>query len=325
MADNETDLLLAFRELAPMLDKWGSQVDSLLIERALGDIGDAVKIAPSYRRKDEKSFIFKSLYRKKQYNNPLLDIEDKVATRIVVLKSTDIKLVEDRIKNSEFWDFKVSKEIHREIEDKPQLFDYQSFHMIVWPNDKCEKFLPDQKPFLSCEIQVRTLLQHAFAEISHDSTYKGPYKNDKSIIRHMAKSMALMEATDDYFCKIFEIMSDETKAFSNWLTELTEQFREFRPDFDKASIDLPLTDLVFELLLEKPVDINDLKAFVQKHNGRIAAIIKNVKNSLVSQPVFLLIFYYLINHRTFLIENWPLNHESLKLVFFSAGESFDNY
>ena len=65
------------------------------------------------------------------------------------------------------------------------------------------------KPYLTCEIQIRTLLQHAFAEVSHDSTYKGPYKNDKGILRHLAKSMALMEATDDYFCNIFSLTSDE--------------------------------------------------------------------------------------------------------------------
>lgn len=325
MDSTEANLLQDFRHIAPHLDVWGDYVDKVLIDTVLSNISDVVKIPPVHRRKDEKSFIFKALYRKKQYTNALLDIEDKVATRVVVLKSDDIKFVAERIKNHSFWDFKVSKEIDKEIEDKPQIFDYQSFHIIVWPNDKCQKFSSEIKPFLTCEIQVRTLLQHAFAEISHDSTYKGPYKNDKSIIRHMAKSMALMEATDDYFCKIFEIMSDDKMYFASWISELTEEFKAFKPDFDKTTIDLPVTDLVFELLEKKKVDINEVKAFIQKHSKRIAGIVRLSKSSLVSQPIFLLIFYYLIKHKSFLKEEWPLNQESLKIVFHSAGESFNSY
>ena len=85
---------------------------------------------------------------------------------------------------------KLTKDIDQEIEDKPNIFDYQSSHIVVRPLESDNNFSTELINSLTCEIQIRTLLQHAFAEVSHDSTYKGPYKNDKEILRRLAKAMA---------------------------------------------------------------------------------------------------------------------------------------
>jgi ppGpp synthetase/RelA/SpoT-type nucleotidyltranferase len=210
MNEQEQNILKEFNNLRDNLDSWGAYVDKELLKILQEDFinNNLLKIYPNYRLKQSKSYLYKALYRKKEYTNPLIDIEDKVGTRIVLLKSDDIEKAADIILNHTEWDAKITKNLTDEIENKPKLFDYQSMHLVVKPKED-KGYNNEIKDLLTCEIQIRTLLQHAFAEISHDSTYKGPYKNDKEILRHLAKSMALMEATDDYFCQIFTMMSNE--------------------------------------------------------------------------------------------------------------------
>ncbi|TOO37902.1 (p)ppGpp synthetase, partial [Vibrio parahaemolyticus] len=53
-----------------------------------------------------------------------------------------------------------------------------------------------------CEIQVRTLLQHAYAELTHDAVYKAKTVVEPEVHRTVAKSMALIETTDDFFSDV---------------------------------------------------------------------------------------------------------------------------
>ena len=46
---------------------------------------------------------------------------------------------------------------------------------------------------------MRTLLQHAHSELTHDTIYKPSVVQTPAMLRAAAKSMALIEATGDYF------------------------------------------------------------------------------------------------------------------------------
>ncbi|MBK7289177.1 MAG: hypothetical protein IPI78_02390 [Chitinophagaceae bacterium] len=219
----------------------------------------------------------------------------------------------------------MTKNIQQEIEDKPNIFDYQSLHIVVEPAVDDLTFDSSIKPCLTCEIQIRTLLQHAFAEVSHDSTYKGPYKNDKGILRHLAKSMALMEATDDYFCNIFSLMSDEKRYFSNYMNEIIELYKTFYNEFDKQDLNYFITDSIFELLEIQKIELSELTFYVEKHKERLNKIIKPQNSLIIQQPIFLLANYYFDNHRTILKDNWPLNEDALKSIYSVNNTSFESF
>jgi putative GTP pyrophosphokinase len=325
MNDKETFLLNQFNSVKPELRIWGTYVDEQLKNVVLSDPYDLnfVKIFPQNRLKSDQSFLFKALYRKRIYIDPILEIEDKIGTRVVLLKSDEIEKVAEVICNHIGWQSKITKNLKNELEDQPKLFDYQSLHIVVWPND--DYGYDGDKKVLTCEIQIRTLLQHAFAEVSHDSAYKGPYKNDVEIIRHLAKSMALMEATDDYFTRIFTLMSDEQREYSNYTKELMRIYKEFFPDFDKHQLNFDLTERVYELLSDKKVELNLLEAFVERQKQAITSALNPKNGLLFEQPVSILLSYYLFHHKTFLEENWPLNHESLLGLFRAYNMSTGNY
>lgn len=275
MNNKEQEILNQFNSIKPHLKIWGENVDSYLIKNLLQDliVEKLIKIYPSFRIKDDRSYLFKALYRKKNYPNPLENIEDKIGTRIVVLKSDDIKIVQNRILEANFWVSKVTKNIDQEIEDKPNIFDYQASHIVVKPLESSKNIPAELINSLTCEIQIRTLLQHAFAEVSHDSTYKGPYKNDKEILRRLAKAMALMEATDDYFCNIFSMISDEKRHYALYLKELINIFRQFNNGFDNNELNLFITDSIFDLLIIENIPIHELEAFTTKHYEDLAKYI----------------------------------------------------
>lgn len=327
MNKQEEEILSEFRSLLPSLKAWGNFVDNHLKNEVLSQFSDEniVKILPSHRIKDEKSFLYKALYRKKPYKNPFLDIEDKIGTRIVVLKSSDIEKLASGILNSPIWKSKITKNIQQEIEDKPNIFDYQSLHIVVEPKEEDLIYDKSIRPSLTCEIQIRTLLQHAFAEVSHDSTYKGPYKNDKGILRHLSKSMALMEATDDYFCKIFELMSDEKRYYANYIKEIIELYKIFNSDFDKQELNFFISESIFELLEIQNVELSDLTFYVEKHKKKLAKIIKSKNGLLIQQPIFLLANYYFDNHRTMLKDHWTLSEEALKSIYSVNNTSYESY
>lgn len=325
MISQEKEIIEKFRRISSDLCRWGAYVDNKLKKSILICLEDksAVQMEPAYRLKDEKSFLYKSLYRNKNYSNPLIDIEDKLGTRIVLLKSSDVLTVKNLVCESDAWVAKITKDIYQEIEDQPRNFDYQSLHIVVSPCDSSSDFDSTVRPYLTCEIQIRTLLQHAFAEISHDSSYKGPYKNDREILRNLSKSMALMEATDDYFCRIFEMMLDEERFFKNYMNQLKSIYSNLVPEKVDSSIDFFITEEIFGLLVKQEVQINDLTAFVSGNESHLIKIISNNKEAIFEQPVFLLIQYYFQKHRCFLTNEWPLSQESLKIVYRANNTSFE--
>lgn len=316
MNEAEETILSEFDALTPLLNIWGSAVDST-IKEVLNEKyirTHLVKIPPQFRIKDRKTYLAKALYRGKQYKNPIVDIEDKIGTRIVLLKSDDIKGVAKQLRAYKSWTCKITKDIEEEIDEKPKYFDYQSMHLVVTPKIS-SSFPSNDIQKLTCEIQIRTLLQHAFAEVSHDSTYKGPYENDKEIVRHLAKSMALMEATDDYFCEVFEIMSDQKRYFASYVRELELMYRKINSTYDKTQLDLPLADKILGLLEQKPVLIADVKTFFNKKRTELSDIYQGGFGFIFEQPVSILISYFLTNHRSILIEHWPLSKDALSVIF----------
>ena len=324
MNDKELQLIEDYERIKPALQRWGNFVDETLTKEVLQELntGNFVKILPNNRVKDCKSFLFKAFYRQNLYENPFIEIEDKVGTRVVVLKSDDIATAADLIIGFKGWKAKITKELRQQIEDQPKIFDYQSLHIVVFPESNYTDELGVD--FLSCEIQIRTLLQHAFAEVSHDSTYKGPYRNDADILRDLAKSMALMEATDDYFCRIFNLMSDEKREISVFLRELTTLYKQLQPTFDN-SVNFDLTDRLLGLQLQQKISLEEIERFMQKRKKELARAISKKNGAIFEQPISLLVSYYIHYHQTFLKENWPLNLQSLKDMFKAFNISFEQY
>lgn len=293
------------------LAKWGDFI-AQQIRKALdsdtngGNLSHFIKIPVEPRVKDVDSAIGKVGRKGYTEFNQLTDL---VGVRFVVLLSDHIHTICEIIENEPVWDCEVSKDFQVEIENNPKIFDYQSKHYEIRPKDDFEVDGILITKCMCCEVQVRSLLQHAYAEIVHDNLYKpvGPVPTKAE--RQVAKSMALMETTDDLFCNMMKLLTDTNLLRNNLLNDLTQLYREkigghlIHTD---AKTCYAVLDEYRELLKESVVaetgQLLSSKKFIstQIHN-------RAPSNPFFAQPVVLLIYWLVINvDIKDLIRRWPL-------------------
>ncbi len=148
------------------------------------------------RTKDISSFSEKILDEK--YSNPKKQITDLSGIRIICYVESDIDKVCSVLEDS----FKIDK---KNSIDKSKLLGtdkvgYKSVHYIAELKDE-RLNLPEYKKFKNCkfEIQVRTILQHAWAEIEHDRNYKFSGELPEEIQRKFKLLAGTLELVDKEF------------------------------------------------------------------------------------------------------------------------------
>lgn len=208
-------------EDTPALEAWGKLVISTLSSVIKSELGehsfeDWVKIPPTYRVKKTKSFIAKAFVLNKGWFSCYEDIKDKVGARFVLGLSDQIKVVSNLVVNIDLWNAIPSREFDEWKGTDPRLFDYQSAHYHLESLEEIELDGTKIPSGTVCELQLRTLLQHAYAELSHDTLYKSNVTSQPEIHRLFAKSMALMETTDDMLAKAKEYSRTAIKRVTDW-------------------------------------------------------------------------------------------------------------
>ncbi|HDM8383707.1 TPA: (p)ppGpp synthetase, partial [Yersinia enterocolitica] len=254
---NEIDEFIAtFEREKDVYSSWGKLVlQNIQNKLKENEMESILKIEPSYRMKDISSLIEKAFYRSKNYKNPYKDITDKVGVRFVVLLTDDIPIIKKIIEDCSLWEYSDDRDFIKEKEDKPYLFDYQSVHYVVKnlePISIGENILiPTGTP---CEIQVRTLLQHAYAEVSHDSVYKCKAKPSSDIKRRMARTIALMESTDELFLLAKDELSKSNIKIEKWANHSISMYYHINVSYNKKAKDKILyhiLNIYFETLTDQ--------------------------------------------------------------------------
>ena len=120
----------------------------------------------------------------------LEDITDILGFRIITFYIDDVDKVASVVERlfQIDWENSVDKRKLLEIDS----FGYLSLHYI------CSY---DSFPF-RFEVQMRTLLQHAWANMDHDTGYKSGVEVPRRYLRSMSRLASLLELVDDEFSKI---------------------------------------------------------------------------------------------------------------------------
>ena len=198
--------LSQYQGVRPLYEAFSEVVKTILLE-AIGDI--EVKIASvEARAKELGSFGDKATAptdgnpEKPKYPNPLAAIEDLAAARVITFFLKDIEAIDGIISN-EFQIFERADKSDLLLENAP--VGYQSIHYIVElkPN---RTSLTEYARYrgLRAEIQLRTVLQHAWAEIEHDIQYKSSETIPAGIRRRFTSLAGLLEIADREFQAVQE-------------------------------------------------------------------------------------------------------------------------
>ncbi|EFR2063223.1 RelA/SpoT domain-containing protein [Salmonella enterica] len=310
-------------------EAWGqyvaSEVNATLIEQ-LGE-GAAklfIKVSPTPRVKGIESALGK--VGRKGYDNPVQQMTDLVGVRFVVLLSDDIEKIGKIIQANESWIAIVSKDYQNDIEKNPKLFDYQSKHFEVRPKADREISGVRVTTDMCCEVQVRTLLQHAYAELVHDSIYKPVGPVPKKAERQIARSMALMETTDELFCNTMQLLCNTNKPRNDFLGELTTlyinkiggQYLNLEDKINYCFLD-EYREFIQDDFLAKLEDALDKKKYISPKIQQRASV-----NLFFAQPVVIFTYWLAINEDSNeLQQEWPLPGylDELRMILSDVGVS----
>ncbi len=151
--------------------------------------------AVEHRVKTESSLAGKLALKGGKYKS-ILDITDLVGIRVITFYIDDVDKVASVLeRNFEIdWANSIDKRKAHEIDS----FGYLSLHYI------CR--LPDSE--VRFEVQMRTVLQHAWANMNHDTGYKSGVEIPKVYLRNMSRLAGMLELIDDEFSRIRQELSD---------------------------------------------------------------------------------------------------------------------
>ena len=193
-----TKILEQYREKTSVYREFTDRVEdlvSVLLEESgirVHSISSRMKDCSSLERKIDKN--------SGKYTE-LKDITDIAGVRIITYFDDEVDAAAGVIER-EFcidWDNSIDK---RQLID-PDRFGYVSLHYIA-ALAKSRLELSEYKKFRDCkvEFQIRSILQHAWAEIEHDLGYKRRHAVPRDIRRSFSRLAGLLEIADQEFKNI---------------------------------------------------------------------------------------------------------------------------
>lgn len=312
-----------------MFEAWGDAVIEQIVSGLNGSLSPLsadlfLRVPPKARLKEDVSIVEKAFYRK-NYEDPYNQITDKVGVRFVVLLNSDLKLVEKVIEACDLWEASKDRDFESEQQLNPIQFDYAAVHYVVYCKGDQNLSRTDVRDGTPCEVQVKTILQHAYSELTHDTIYKPRVDATPAMKRAAAKSMALIEATNDYF-------EDVTQQVSAVILPERAATAALTPLYEGAVGRKAQTSKLEGLLLDA-FRIEDVDAFA----GQVEAMLtisdfigrrigERAKTKLLFRQPSILAAYYLAETRAAdLKAHWPLTEDELKPIFTDLGLAFDNH
>ena len=180
------DNLLLFKEKASLLHE--------ALKKALKEAGLSVAAIES-RVKAEDSLAGKLELKGAKYRS-LKDITDIIGLRVITFYIDDVDKVASAVERlfTVDWDNTVDKRKLHEIDS----FGYLSLHYICSVPDFPYRF----------EVQMRTLLQHAWASMDHDTGYKSGVEVPREYLRNLSRLAGMLELADEQFSRIRTELTD---------------------------------------------------------------------------------------------------------------------
>ena len=152
-------------------------------------------------RVKSESSIRKNIVEKRKEYSKLEDAHDFSGIRIITFFADEVDLVAGIINKEFVVDEELSVDKRKLLD--PDRFGYLSLHYVVHLSPSRLK-LTEYQRFKECqsEIQIRSILQHAWAEIEHDLGYKSKKAVPKEIQRRFSRIAGLLEIADSEFTDI---------------------------------------------------------------------------------------------------------------------------
>ncbi|MEK4131622.1 hypothetical protein NYE67_18520 [Solibacillus sp. FSL W8-0474] len=231
---DEVQLKEWYEEIRPLYEMLGKKVKDI-IEDMLSEGGIQVH-SIDFRAKEVDSFVKKAI--KDKYTYPQEEIHDLVGIRVITFVKSDVIKVCDVIKPLFKIDNDNSSDKGKELGDNK--VGYRSVHYVAELTES-RTDLPENKKYkgIKFEIQVRTILEHAWADISHDKDYK--FKGVLPVENDIKRRFSLAAATLELLDREFDNISKEIDEYENVLNKET----------DVGNLKYPIDSISLNILLKR--------------------------------------------------------------------------
>lgn len=252
---------------------YGRVADSLNVlksnvDQTLGNMADSFHITYIKARVKPKESLMAKI-EKEGYRNPIDDIEDLVACRLIVKSNTDIEGIIEKIKqvfNIERWNFRSYR---------PSEFIYDDIQLILTFKDS---------PFISnkeilgkkFELQIRTGLQDALAEALREETYKTDvitWQKERTA-SELRANLELVDLVLSDFLKIVSIQEEKDYKPYQQRNEIVELLKDvWSPE--KLPEDLRRASIIIEEYLKLAgASVEELSSLLSlnKHSHTVNAV-----------------------------------------------------
>lgn len=190
---NPDQCIAEYRVIRPRYVRLAEKMAALL-----GELLDqqGIKAEIEHRTKTVESFAEKITRTGKTYDNPLEQVTDLAGIRLILHSLSDVEKAA-AVVNGQFT-IDANRSLNKIDLLDPDRFGYLSQHYIA-KVDSARAALPEWHDLgeLNVEIQIRTIMQHAWAVIQHALDYKSSVDVPKKLRRRLFRVSALLELADE--------------------------------------------------------------------------------------------------------------------------------
>jgi len=297
------------KEIVDRWEKDESHYNNLqvLVYKFLEDSIFSLELYPTiYKRvKSQSSMIKTAIKKEKSYD----EINDKLGLRIVVHFKSELEKIHKFI----YENFEVMYYERKSDTIKYDQLGYLSDHYEVKVKLAIPYFsLYKEYEGTIFEIQVRTLCQHAWADIEHALMYKQELDIEETYKRRIFRLTSLLEICDDEFDSINNKIVELPEYNLLYLLKILEGkfYKYARRSYNKEiSIDVLSKFIEIYKIADNHTLLKVLEDYFKENNVRITQIfIERVKeletNIFLSQPEIFFIWFLIENKQYDLIKLW---------------------
>lgn len=178
-------------------------------------------------------------FKRKRYTDPKSEISDLSGIRVIAFIEADVQKITNLVRKS--FNVHTDKSLDKTDELGTDRAGYRSIHLVCDLGGSRGQ-LPEYAPFkgMLFEVQVRTVLQHAWAEIEHDRNYKFSGVLPPNLERRLNLAAATLEMVD--------------REFDSVAADIDSYGRKVVAEAKKGNLDFEINTKSLQeyLLLKKP-------------------------------------------------------------------------
>ena len=210
--------------------------------------------------------------KRKNYSN-LAEITDLCGIRIITYFSDDVDKIAELI--SQEFEVDIANNVDKRKSEDPTKFGYVSLHYVIsLKEDRSPKLLYDKFKDIKLEIQIRTVMQHAWAEIEHDLGYKSKEDIPDKYIRQFSILAGLIELADDNFVQLKNNIVNYEKEAKEKLANLKAEL-----PIDRTTLETYIKEDQFydDCLSEVIQALNSIKCNTTINIALLSSLIQRLK------------------------------------------------